>query len=136
MHRLVFFFLSSFEEQFKSSESFTKATEEIEIHCSRILIAPNTYTETLSSMKISVIVKRKLQDYVGILCRFHGDFSFLLNLHRKQESIPVGCVPPAFLIPGGLPNPLETDPLCRQTPWRQTPTPVGRPPVGRLPWKK
>ena len=23
------------------------------------------------------------------------------SLHSKQESIPVGCVPPAFVVPGG-----------------------------------
>ena len=54
---------------------------------------------------------------------------------RLQESILVGCAPPAFLVPVGLPPPrcrpsLETDPP-RQTPggrhsWRQTPPSVNR----------
>ena len=61
------------------------------------------------------------------------------NAFSKQESIPVGCVPLAFLVPGSLPNSLDADPpppgctppryrppgwkpLCRQKP------PVGRPP--------
>ena len=61
-------------------------------------------------------------------------------MHFCKESIPVGCVPPAFLIWGvgwsaqaeGLPNPLEADFPCRQTP-RGLPIPptlVGNP----LPW--
>ena len=39
---------------------------------------------------------------------------FQIRLIRQQEeSIPVGCVPPSFLVPGALPNP----------PWMQTPSP-------------
>ena len=34
------------------------------------------------------------------------------NYFTKQESIPVGCIPPAFLILGGLPT---------ETPWTETP---------------
>ena len=37
-------------------------------------------------------------------------------MNLSQESIPVGSVPPAFLVPGGLSNPLDTDPPCKQTP--------------------
>ena len=37
----------------------------------------------------------------------------------KQESIPVGCVPPAFLIVGGVP--IETPPGQRPPPLGQRP---------------
>ena len=46
-----------------------------------------------------------------------------------QVSIPVGCVPPTFLVGGGLPTPYG------QTPWKQTPPDadpsldVGHPPA-------
>ena len=46
----------------------------------------------------------------------------------KQESIPVGCVPPSFLVAGGLPNslpppspPMQTPARCTRLPWIQNP---------------
>ena len=47
---------------------------------------------------------------------------------EQQESIPVGCVPPTFLVP-------DADPPQRETPWRQTPRCIPTPPVGRPPLK-
>ena len=50
---------------------------------------------------------------------------------NKQESIPVGCIPPNFLVPGGLPNPLTSG----RPPRRHTLS-VGRPPRRQTPFER
>ena len=59
-------------------------------------------------------------------------FSYCLGILELilQVSIPVGCVPPAFLIPGvvSLPRPPWTE-----TPWTETPL-AQRPPWTEIHW--
>ena len=54
------------------------------------------------------------------------DSLFPYKLHFKQESTPVRCVPPAFLVPaGGVCPPPDADPPEADfpLPWMQTPPP-------------
>ena len=69
----------------------------------------------------------------------------LFQLHSEQESIPVGGVSSAFLIPleGVLPNPPASRPPlqaytpgCRLHPVDRPPSPVGRTPGCRLSWRQ
>ena len=74
---------------------------------------------------------------------FHFHLSKDRPIGFKQESIPVGCVPPAFVVPGGIlyphiPSP-DTLPPRYPTPWipyHQIPYPTGYlPPRYLTPWK-
>ena len=47
----------------------------------------------------------------------------LFQNFKREESFPVGCVPPAFLIPGGstYSDPLDRDPSLDRDPWTGRP---------------
>ena len=81
---------------------------------------------------IVVLIRQSVAD-TGFLGRGAPTPEFRAKTYYKQESIPVGCVPPAFLILEGLP----TDPPRQRSNWTETPPgkrPLDKDPLDRDPW--
>ena len=89
----------------------------------------------LREVRPSLALPRSANDYLRLWMN-RNSFKFVVcrsylrtNNHRhKQESIPVGCVPPARYRTGGSP---WARPPGQRPPWTETPSPRQRPPGQR-----